>query len=183
MSKDKNLSVRIDEEKLEQFKTVADTNGTKMSKLIEDFIDKTIAESKKSNKEIDKINISKKVGNVLEALSKYNSDNGFGRENPPTSQIYGLIVFSNKSFDKEYPFESRAYYFSSDNKYFLSGMIGNSIFGYSLDGTDMGIRIEQYKNEWVVEDCYLIEFKGDKVYTLDGEFIGIAKKDNRTWLK
>ena len=52
---------------------------------------------------------------------------------------------------------------SSDNKAFWPNMGGYSIFGYCLDGTDQGVRLDYYMaeerdiNGWKVEDCYILE--------------------------
>lgn len=61
---------------------------------------------------------------------------------------------------REYPWKSRTYLVSSDNKAFQPNKGGYSIFGSCLDGTDPCLRLEQYMKEerggkdgWVVEDC------------------------------
>ena len=73
------------------------------------------------------------------------------------------IVFTADSFEKAYPPESRTYIVSSDNKAFQDGMGGYSIFGSCLDGTDKGVRLEQYMREenggsngWEIEKIELI---------------------------
>lgn len=87
--------------------------------------------------------------------------------------VDGVIVFTEGSFDKIYSLESRSYEVSSDNKAFQSGKLGYSIYGDSLDGTDIAVRLEGYMKEeqggadgWVVDYCYLKEYK-DKVYASD----------------
>ena len=76
--------------------------------------------------------------------------------------LTGYIVFSAESFDKPYPVESRTYVLSSDNKAFRPNMGGYSIYASALDGSDMGVRLEQYmadekggKDGWKVERCYM----------------------------
>ena len=78
--------------------------------------------------------------------------------------IVGYITFTEDSFDKKYPIDSRTYGVSSHNKAFISGMGGYSIYGSSLDGTDMLVRLERYMwNEygdadgWRIERCYIKE--------------------------
>lgn len=78
--------------------------------------------------------------------------------------IGGYITFTEDSFDKIYPLESRTYGVSSNNKAFRSGMGGYSIYGSSLDKTDMNVRLERYMyNEhggadgWKIERCYIKE--------------------------
>lgn len=76
---------------------------------------------------------------------------GKGINNP----IYGVVVFKESNFDKEYPIESRSYIVSSKNDAFIDGRISNSIYGSSLDGSDPFVRLDRYG--WEVEYCYLIE--------------------------
>ena len=78
--------------------------------------------------------------------------------------ITGVIVFSNDSWDREYPLESRSYIVSSDNKAFKPNMCGYSIWGSSIDGTDSGVRLEAYMRDerggidgWKVDYCYLLD--------------------------
>ena len=56
---------------------------------------------------------------------------------------------------KEYPLESRSYEFRSDEKYFLSGTGGSSIFATSMDKSDVDVRLDLYLNKWKVDYCYL----------------------------
>lgn len=92
---------------------------------------------------------------LFNKLREFNSQNGYKNKGTPTD-LKGVIVFSNESFDKPYPLEARSYVISSDNKAFFPDMISNSIFGSSLDGSDVGIRIDWY-SDWIVEDCYLLQ--------------------------
>lgn len=66
---------------------------------------------------------------------------------------------------KDYSWNSRTYLVSSDNKAFQPNKGGYSIFGSCLDGSDQGIRLEQYmkdecggKDGWVVEDCAIVGY-------------------------
>ena len=72
--------------------------------------------------------------------------------------LLGHVVFTPDSFTKPYSEASRTYVISSDNKAFISGMGGYSIYGSSLDGTDVCVRLEGYmaaekggKDGWKVE--------------------------------
>ena len=78
----------------------------------------------------------------------------------PRDDLTAHVIFTEDSFAKQYPLLSRTYCFSSDNKAFQPNKGGYSIFGDCLDGSDQGVRLEQYMNEeyggkdgWVVEDC------------------------------
>ena len=76
--------------------------------------------------------------------------------------LKAVIVFTEDSFTREYSEESRSYEIRSDNNTFRNS-ISNSLFGYCLDGTDQGVRLDAYMkfygNEpgWKVDYCYLVE--------------------------
>lgn len=78
--------------------------------------------------------------------------------------LKGLIVFTPNSFNKPYMAKSRCYIVTSDNKAYMPHMGGYSIYGTSLDGTDVDVRLETYmaeerggKDGWKVSACYLLE--------------------------
>lgn len=82
----------------------------------------------------------------------------------PKDHLTACIVFTADSFMKPYSLESRTFVVSSNNKAFLPRMGGYSIFASSLDGSDRGVRLEQYmaaerggKDGWKVDYCYLKE--------------------------
>lgn len=71
-----------------------------------------------------------------------------------------VIVIDNKSFAQEYPLESRSYEVNRDtSKFFQTGAISNSIWGTSLDESDVGVRLDLYMYDggWQVEYCYVLE--------------------------
>lgn len=77
-----------------------------------------------------------------------------------TKHLTGVIVYSNSNahngnWNKEYPLESRSYKVSSNNKCFGSWYCGYSLYGSSLDGSDMGVRLEHI--EWDIEYCYILD--------------------------
>lgn len=81
----------------------------------------------------------------------------------PGKPLTGHIVFTEDTWPDKYPLEGRTYVVTSQNKAFMPNMGGYSIFGYSLDGTDMGVRLEAYMAEerggndgWKVDYCYLV---------------------------
>ena len=90
-------------------------------------------------------------------LCEYNRTHNWAAE-----VISAVIVFTPDSFDKEYSEESRSYKIWNDNKTFRN-CISNSLFGYCLDGTDQGVRLDYYmeyygnKPGWKVDYCYLVE--------------------------
>lgn len=74
----------------------------------------------------------------------------------------GYIVFTEDSFDAPYTEEQRTYEVRSNCKAFMDGMCGYSIFGISLDGEDVNVRLDTYmadehggKNGWKIERCYM----------------------------
>jgi len=77
--------------------------------------------------------------------------------------LTGYIVFSPASFEQEYSLESRTYEVSSDNKAYQPNMRGYSIFASSMDGSDCGVRLEQFMSSelggadgWQIERCYMM---------------------------
>ena len=94
---------------------------------------------------------------LTEYNRKYNIRSKGTREN--ICQM--VAVISADSFNKEYTLEERSYVFTNDNKAFIDGMGGYSIFSSSLDGSDIGVRLEQYVEgpnpAWRVEYCYILK--------------------------
>ncbi len=77
------------------------------------------------------------------------------------AELKAVIVFTEDSFPKKYPLESRSYEVTNHNKAWISGMNSNSIFGSALDGTDNDVRLDWYLNDWTVDYCYIIN-EGDE---------------------
>lgn len=82
----------------------------------------------------------------------------------------GYVVFTEDSFDKPYTEEQRTYVISSDNKAFIEGMGGYSIYASSLDGSDPCVRLERYmsdehggKDGWKIEKCYMKDDKNKEI--------------------
>ena len=91
--------------------------------------------------------------------------------------ITGYITFTADSFNKPYSEESRTYAVSSDNKAFIKGMGGYSIFGSALDGSDNNVRLDQYmydeygtKTGWKVERCYIKDESKNVLDVIFGPF-------------
>lgn len=97
---------------------------------------------------------------LLTKISEHNAENHITRQFEDKKPLQCCITFSQESFTKEYPVESRTYRFRSDNKRFLPNMIGSSIFAESIDGTDKGVRLDWYlygEGAWKIENCYIEE--------------------------
>ena len=84
--------------------------------------------------------------------------------------LTGCIVFTEDSFTKQYSLESRTYCVSSNNKAYIPGMSGYSIYGSALDGSDDGVRLEAYMaaekggaDGWKVDYCYLVDDDGKEI--------------------
>ena len=81
----------------------------------------------------------------------------------PPDHLTAVIVFKPESWpDNLYSLAARSYRVSSDNKAFQPNMGGYSIYGSSLDESDLGVRLERYMKEeqggsagWIVDFCYM----------------------------
>lgn len=71
--------------------------------------------------------------------------------------IQGYVIFTEDSFVEVYSKESRTYIFSSNNKFFNTEAMGNSLFAGSLDGTDPCVRLNDYLPHWKIEEYGLYE--------------------------
>lgn len=79
----------------------------------------------------------------------------------------GVIVFKQgKDWKREFNEKERSYLIHGDDKWFNPEMIGSSLYGYSLDGKDMGVRLDWYMRalpedgigeRWIVDYCYILE--------------------------
>lgn len=92
---------------------------------------------------------------LFEKLRNYNQENGIEYGSPcDLPQLSGVIVYKQSNFTKEYSETSRSYRVTNlSGKRFFDGMIGNSVYGDCLDGSDPGVRLDAYN--WDVEYCYL----------------------------
>ena len=68
-----------------------------------------------------------------------------------------VAVISEDSFTQEYTLEERSYEFTNDNKAFIDGMGGYSIFASSLDGSDH-VRLEQYLKDEGIKDGWKVDY-------------------------
>ncbi len=92
--------------------------------------------------------------------------------------ITGYIVFTADSFKTPYSEFERTYAVSSNNKAFIDGMGGYSIYASSLDGVDKCIRLESLmaaeqggRNGWKIERCYVEDDRNRKmVDIIKGKF-------------
>lgn len=91
-------------------------------------------------------------GQLVEKMYQHN-------ETPNAKPIQAVIVFKSSNWPgKDYSLEARSYAVSSENKYFNADMIGNSLYGSALDGSDPCVRLDWYMNDskpWAVDYCYI----------------------------
>lgn len=96
------------------------------------------------------------INQLFDVIKEHNEDHSVKSQYSVPSPLNCVIVFKNESWPgKECSLESRSYEFRSDEKYFLSGMGGSSIFVTSLDKSDVDVRPDKYLNKWKVDYCYL----------------------------
>lgn len=83
-------------------------------------------------------------------------------------RMCGYIVFEQSNFKDNYSETSRTYVVPSDNKAFMPGAGGYSIFASCLDGTDQNIRLESYlrgEKAWKIECCYMKKIDYERAYS------------------
>lgn len=73
-----------------------------------------------------------------------------------------VIVFTKKSFSKDFSETERSYEVSRKEKYFDPEMNGSSLFGNCLDGKDDDVRLDVYMSispeegkSWDIDYCYI----------------------------
>lgn len=96
-------------------------------------------------------------GQLCSAFYKHNEDNNVTSQFDDKNALKGVVVFKSENWpDRKFTLGERSYRFSSDNKYFISGMGGNSIFAFALEGPDrQGIRLDWYLGSWQIDYCYI----------------------------
>ena len=67
--------------------------------------------------------------------------------------LTGVIVYKESNWDKPYTETERSYEVYNNSRAFQPNKIANSLFGYCLDGKDLGVRLDWYN--WEVDYCYL----------------------------
>ena len=134
-----------------------DENG----KLKRDSLSDQIASAEQKQAAAETAEVEMSYGELCSLLRKV--------EATGKGHVSANIVFTDESFKVSYSERSRTYEISSNNKAFQSGMSGYSIFGYCLDGTDQGVRLEAYmaaekggKDGWKVERCYMSQAELNK---------------------
>ena len=104
--------------------------------------------------------MKKLTWNEFETLMyQHNVGNHITTKGQDKHPITGIVVYKQGDyFKKEYTEKERSYRVSSNNKAFIPGQIGQSIFADCLDGIDIGVRLDWYR-DWIVDYCYIEENK------------------------
>ena len=92
---------------------------------------------------------------ITELFIEHNSKNEIYYGEPSVvAPLTAVVVFKASNFKKEYSLEERSYRIQSNNgKRFFPTMLGSSIYGTSLDGSDKNVRLDYYR--WEIDYCYL----------------------------
>ena len=103
-----------------------------------------------------------KESKICEASSKHYTMEEFTKKMRDAVEenkiLKGVIVFTEDSFDTPYTVEERSYQVDNENsKYFDVEKLGNSLYGDCLDGKDLGVRLDNYLDDWDVDYCYFID--------------------------
>lgn len=100
-------------------------------------------------------------GEFVTLMHQHNEENNITVKGQDKHPLIGIVVYKQGDyFKKEYNETERSYRVSSDNKAFISGQIGSSIFADCLDGIDWGVRLDYYP-DWKVDYCYMEEEVND----------------------
>lgn len=92
---------------------------------------------------------------IIERFQNFNEEHSlkYGFERADDPKISAVIVYAQSNFTREYTETERSYRVTNqDGKAFFNGMMGNSIYGDCLDGSDLGVRLDAY--DWKIERCY-----------------------------
>lgn len=88
-------------------------------------------------------------------MFQHNVDNNITVKGVDEHPLIGVIVYKQGDyFNKEYTELERSYRVSSDNKWFIPGQIGRSMYADCLDKIDRNVRLDYYP-EWEVDYCYI----------------------------
>lgn len=95
---------------------------------------------------------------MLELNKHYKSFTDVSMQLTDVKNQWLIIVFKSESWpDNDFTLEHRSYLVNTDNgKWFKSFMLGNSLWGSCIDGTDRNVRLDWYLGEWKIDYCYLI---------------------------
>ena len=87
------------------------------------------------------------VGTVVNCLHELVGKDGWNKAH---------ITFTEDSFPKPYSEKERTYAVSRSEKFFDPTKLGTSLRGHCLDGIDVGVRLDMYR-EWEIEKIVIVE--------------------------
>jgi len=90
---------------------------------------------------------------IIDLCSKHNSEKGIIQQFSDDKPLKIRVTFKNGSYwKKKFNKKTRTYEFTSDNKYFIPMMLGNSIYASCLNRkVDQCIRLDIVFWEWDIE--------------------------------
>ena len=111
------------------------------------------------------------LSNLCDALKEAMSNN---------ADVEGYVVIDEKSFVKKYPLDSRTYCIDKGSKRFDTSALGNSLFGSSVDGQDVGVRLDWYlygatDQKWIVEYTYILNWNQMVPNLITGDCVVVRK--------
>ena len=101
---------------------------------------------------------------VCATFRAYNKTNGISYGDTKHAELKAYIVYKKCNFTLDYSEAERTYEISnrSGKKFFDMPSGSQSLYGYSLDGSDWGVRLDKY--DWEIEYVY---YDSDDFKTLD----------------
>ena len=129
----------------------------------------------------------RELGKRVETTYREMTSRFYEQENKKENKhLQGQILFTEDSFTQPYSEAARTYWVSSDNKAFIPGMGGYSIYGSSLDDSDICVRLEAYmaaerggEKGWNIERCYMVEPGKEILAVINGPFLICDGSDRR----
>lgn len=89
-------------------------------------------------------------------LTEFNKQHDIKTKGLGSAECVMVAVITEDTFTKPYSLEARSYRFTNHNKHFILDNLGSSIFANSLDGSDVGVRLDYYiPTDWKVDYCYI----------------------------
>lgn len=94
-----------------------------------------------------------KYSEMYNIFKEHNLRKGIKSQFGDNEPLKAHIIYSKDNWEEKYTLEARTYIVRSDNKCFVPNMLGVSMFGDSLDGSDKGVRLDCY--DWKIERIYI----------------------------
>ncbi len=110
--------------------------------------------------------------NVCATFKAYNETNGISYGESKHAELKAYIVYKKCNFTLDYTEAERTYEISNQcgKKFFATPSGSQSMYGYSLDGSDWGVRLDKY--DWEIDYCY---YNTDDFIALENEQNDLVK--------